>query len=254
MIDLINTRAGRAACYAGASSFKDGKYARGGAGSPRRGDEAQGVCENKSSSVQQGEEAPKAGSGMRVLRQKYMFSSMTMDKTGCTICFGYGDTDEPWNPAEMTDDEWAWLWDTVVGCAQGLGIDPASVPIYLVPPGVTRRINADPGGAYGDFIFDKLKGGAPGHWLVVDERGCLTDLNDDEAVQATSKDGEEDFWKARLERQAEYMRYIQQERIDHAEEIAREFAALRGSTQRREAARGLLDGADGIAGELFSAG
>lgn len=254
MINFNGVRPSSAASYAATSSQRSGKYARGFAGRLRCSDEVQSFYKNKKSSVQQGEEVPEAGPSMQVLRQKYMYSCIDMDKTWCTIWFGFGDPDEPWDPAEMTDVEREDLWNAVSDLAGEMGLDPASLPIYLVPPDVTRRISTEPGGAYSDFIYGRLQGGAPSHWLVVDEKGRLTDLNADEAqVSQASEDSGEDFWKARMARQAEYMRYVQQVRLEHAQEITRQFAALKGFAQESEAAWGLSDGTGGSAAELLTA-
>jgi len=254
MINFNSVRPGGAAGYAAAPSQQSGKYARGFAGRLRCSDAVQSFY--KKSLVQQGKETPEAGPGAQGLREKYMYSSMAMDQTGCTVWFGFGSPGEPWDPAEMTGAEREDLWNEVSNLAREMGLDPASLPIYLVPPGVTLRINAEPGGAYGDFIYGRLQGGAPSHWLVVDEKGRLTELSAGDAVQVpqASEDSGEDFWKARMERQAEYMRYVQQVRLEHAQETTRQFAALQGFAQESEAARGLPDGAGGSAAELLTAG
>lgn len=245
MIDLVSSRFGGAA-YPAASSLggSKSKYNRGFAGRLKCSEAVERF--SQSSPVQQ-QEDPESGSVMHVYREKYTSTCMQMDSKSCIIQFGHSiaDQNEPWDPSEMTDLEREHLWHEVEDLAKEMGVDPASLTIYLVPPAVSQRINADPDSAYGDFIFGKLKGGAPGHWLVVDEKGRLTDLSAGEAVRSPSSepaDSEEDFWKARMERQAEYMRYVQQVRMEHAQEITRQFAALRGFAQGSEAAQGLSGG------------
>ncbi len=255
MIDSINSRLFGAAGYTAAANQSSGKYARDLAEGLRGRDEAGRFF--KSSSVKQEELTPERSSSLRVIREKYMSTMMQMDSTSCIISFGLGhaDPNEPWDPSEMTDSEREHLWRNVADTAKEMGVDPASLTFYLVPPGVSQRINANPDSAYGDFIFDKLKGGAPGHWLVVDEKGRLTDLSGDEAVQPPSSeplDDEEDFWEARMKRQAEYIRYIQQARIEHAQEITRQFAELRGFALGSEAAQGLSGGSGGSAASLLT--
>jgi len=167
---------------------------------------------------------------MRTCRLKYMPTMICMSEDGCTVSYGFSDGGE-WNADEMTCDEWSCMLDRVDEMARAMGWDTEGMPIYIIPPNVAQRIEADD--AYADRLYGLLHGGAPGHILVVDEKGRFTDLGADELFRAPteSKDREDngdDFWKERLERQAEYTRYVQQERLEHTREVTRKFAALRG--------------------------
>lgn len=180
----------------------------------------------KSSSVQPEQAAQADSSSLRTVRLKYMPTCVYMTEKGCYAYYSNPDGGS-WDVSEMTEDEWAFLMDSLPGLAQGLGIDPKSVPIYIVPPEVTQRMNLDE--AYSDYLFSKCQGGAPGHRLVVDLNGTLTDLDADELIRVSQEDDEEDkagddFWKARLERQAEYMRIVEEKRVEHSRELARRLA------------------------------
>jgi len=168
---------------------------------------------------------------MRILRLKYTPSSLAMDERGCIVRFDFAEPGEAWDPTEMTDDEWKWLQRDVADLAVQMGLDPASIPVYLVPPGVSQRMGED---SYNAFISGQLTGGSPSHWLVVNEKGEITDLGL-EGSEISRADSHQVLWKKVLEHRAEYQRYYQQARIDHAAEVAQEFAALRGFAQGSEA-------------------
>lgn len=212
MIDLNGVRSGALAGCAGASVRTGGKR------TPSLAENIKGLVAPAPETARA--EAADAGttpSGMRVLRLKYTPSMVTMDATGCDVRFDYAEAGEAWDPTEMTDDEWEWLRNEVADMAGQMGLDPASVPVYLIPPGVGQRMGEE---NFNVFISGRLTGGDPGHWLVVNAKGELTDLGF-EGSGISRKDSHDVLWQKVLERQAEYQRYIQQARTDHAQELSR---------------------------------
>jgi len=162
-------------------------------------------------------------SELRMLRMKYAPVFVSKHNGYCVAEFLCSDSTR-WDPSEMTEAERLTLQEMTGG-----------LPAICIPPNVTRRMDSDD--AYADRIrsqierYIKSQGGElKDAKLPLDEEGNIIDQDapDSLFVKVTGADDDgKGIWKARAERQDEYIKYCQQKEMEHRIALSMEFAAQR---------------------------
>ncbi len=140
----------------------------------------------------------------------------------------YGSADgSAQDPSAMAADALQALMEDVDALSEGR-------QVLLVPPSVTGRMEEDC--TYATFIWSRIEVYTSetlrGPLCALDEAGVLhvLDRRGKEIPEEIPSDGE-DYWEAREARQDEYIEYLEEARMEHALEVTRAFAALRGFAQ-----------------------
>ncbi len=194
--------------------------------------------------------APAKDPHMIKFRLKYSPSFIALCDGYCIAEFGFDDG-TPWDPSEMTDDEWRLLQ-----------LDTGGLPVVLIPPNIAKRMNSGDG-KYADHIFSEIDrymesqgGDLKDAKLPLDEFGNIMGMDSKDNLYVKmpeNDDTEKGFWEARAERQDEYIKYCQQKAMEHRIAVSKEFAALRKdgeglSTEELLSGAAASEGTGGAAG------